>query len=357
MKLLIITQKVDKNDPVLGFFHEWIFRFSQKVDKLFVIANEAGYYDLPKKVEVHSLGKERGYGKIRKYLRCRKLIKKLSKQSDGIFIHMCPEYAILTWLFSTNKKIVMWYVHKSKNFKLWLAEKMVDKIFTVSKNSCQVKSKKIEIVGHGIDVNKMQNTECRMQNDFFYILSVGRISEIKDYKTLVRAMCYLVHKKAVRDIRLTIVGDAYLKADLEYKKEVEDLIKKKKLENRIRIIKGISQEKLSKVYNLHDLLVNLCPTGGMDKVVLEAAACELPILAANKSFESLVGDYDLIFEYNKPEDLAEKILKIIGTRQCIVPKGEENRRREIGRHLRKQVVEHHNLSDLIQKITTTFQHS
>ena len=30
--ILIITQKVDINDPVLGFFHQWIVEFSKRVD-------------------------------------------------------------------------------------------------------------------------------------------------------------------------------------------------------------------------------------------------------------------------------------------------------------------------------------
>ncbi|NQU83217.1 MAG: glycosyltransferase family 4 protein [Parcubacteria group bacterium] len=353
MKLLVITQKVDKNDPVLGFFYNWVREFAKRADRVFVIANEVGECDLQKNVEIFSLGKEKGYGKIKRYLNAIKLIKRLSKESDGIFVHMCPEYAILAWLFSTNKKILMWYVHKSKNLKLWLAEKMVDKIFTVSKDSCQVKSKKIEIVGHGINTEQFKNywvssREPRPLGNFFEVLSVGRISPIKDYKTLVRAMCYLVNKKGIKDIRLTILGDAYLDSDLKYKKQVQELINRKRLGSHIRLCEKEQHSIIMHFYNNSDLLVNLCPTGGMDKVVLEAVACEIPVLVANKSFESLVGDHDLIFEHGKSEDLAEKILKL---KELSKPQ-----RYEIGAHLREQVVEHHNLSNLIQKITSSFLH-
>lgn len=346
MKLLIITQKVDKNDPVLGFFHGWIECFALQANEVFVIANEVGEYNLQKNIKIYSLGKEKGVGKFKRYWKCARLISGLSKQVDGIFIHMCPEYAIFACFFSVNKKILMWYVHKSKNLKLWLAEKMVDKIFTVSENSCRIKSKKIEIVGHGIDVNKMQNTECRTQNDFFGILSVGRISPIKDYKTLIRAMCCLVNKRCVQDIMLTIVGDAYLKSDLEYKKEVEGLVKVKGLGDYIKITDSVSQNQLPEIYNSYDLFINLCPTGGMDKVVLEAAACELPALVANKSFEKMIGDYDLIFGYGKPEDLAKKILQLRNVGKV--------KRQEIGAHLREQVVKHHNLTNLVEKIIEFF---
>jgi len=37
MKLLIVTQKVDINDDVLGFFHDWIKEFAKNCEKVTVI--------------------------------------------------------------------------------------------------------------------------------------------------------------------------------------------------------------------------------------------------------------------------------------------------------------------------------
>ncbi len=58
MKLLILTQKVDKNDPTLGFFHRWIEEFANHYENLTIICLEKGIYTLPKNVQVLSLGKE-----------------------------------------------------------------------------------------------------------------------------------------------------------------------------------------------------------------------------------------------------------------------------------------------------------
>ena len=65
MKLLIITQKVNENDQLLGFFVEWLKRFAGKFDKLTVLCLEKGDYVLPPNVEIISLGKERGAGKFK----------------------------------------------------------------------------------------------------------------------------------------------------------------------------------------------------------------------------------------------------------------------------------------------------
>ena len=57
MKLLILTQKVDENDDVLGFMHGWIKEFAKHYEKIIVVALGVGQYDLPENVKVLSLGK------------------------------------------------------------------------------------------------------------------------------------------------------------------------------------------------------------------------------------------------------------------------------------------------------------
>ena len=64
MRLLIITQKVNKNDPVLGFFHTWIKELATKFESIEVICLEKGHFDLPQNVTVYSLGKEHGVTRL-----------------------------------------------------------------------------------------------------------------------------------------------------------------------------------------------------------------------------------------------------------------------------------------------------
>ena len=69
MKLCIVTQSVDTNDAVLGFFNRWISEFAKHADAVTVIVNRVGAYDFPANVAVCSLGKERGAGRIVRYFR------------------------------------------------------------------------------------------------------------------------------------------------------------------------------------------------------------------------------------------------------------------------------------------------
>ncbi len=56
MKLLIITQKVDNNDDLLGFMYTWIDKLAEQCQSVIIICLVKGETDLPLNVKVLSLG-------------------------------------------------------------------------------------------------------------------------------------------------------------------------------------------------------------------------------------------------------------------------------------------------------------
>ena len=95
MRLLIITQKVDKNDPILGFFHRWIEEFAKHCESVIVICLQKGEYNLPQNVKVLSLGKESKHSNIR-YIVCFYMYLWQERNNyDSVFVHMNQEYVIL----------------------------------------------------------------------------------------------------------------------------------------------------------------------------------------------------------------------------------------------------------------------
>ncbi|HZZ99172.1 MAG TPA: glycosyltransferase family 4 protein, partial [Candidatus Paceibacterota bacterium] len=117
-RLLIITQKVDSHDDLLGFFPSWIKEFSKHCEKVEVIAFSAGEYDLPSNVQVHSLGKDKGDSKLKQGMRMLNLLGRYVPESDAVFAHMSPIFAIIAWPFTFyfGKKLILWYLHRSKTF-------------------------------------------------------------------------------------------------------------------------------------------------------------------------------------------------------------------------------------------------
>ena len=352
MKLLIITQKVDINDDNLGFFHRWIEKFSEKLDKLYVICLWQGEHNLPQNVIVRSMGKEKGYSKLRQLFSLQKFLFKNLSEIEGIFIHMCPIYAIASFPLVKifRKKMILWFVHSSTKWKLKLAEKCVDKILTASKESCRLKSrKKIKIVGHGIDTNffKPLFPSFKPQNsNNFRILFVGRITPIKDLETLIETIDILVNQKNIRDVKVEIIGSPTEHYEKKYHEKLIRLIKEKDITEHIKFLGGRPHREILKFYQNSNVLLNLSPTGGMDKAVLEAMACGIPVLVCNDAFKKDFGDFvnELIFQKKNPQDLAQRILNL-QTMDVAV----------LGSYLRKQVIQNHNLDNLTDKIINAFQ--
>lgn len=351
MKLLIITQKVDINDDHLGFFHYWLEKFANKLEKVCVVCLSEGKHNLPENVLVYSLGKEKGYSKLRQLFRLQKFLLKNLKKVDGVFVHMCPIYAIASFPLVKvfRKKMILWFLHQSVKWKLRLAEKLVDKILTASERSCRLKNReKIEIVGHGVDVEvfkpsyNINNTDWDTitENRKFKILIAGRIASIKDHETLIRAVDILVNQKNIQDIKVNVVGSSLEDYEKEYFEKLKNLIREKKLESYVSFLGGVPYNKMPKYYQSSDLVINLTPTGSFDKVLLEAMASGCLVLTCNEAFESIL-DSKYLFKKKNPQELAEKIINL--------KSGKKDKR------LREIVVENYNLDSLIGKIISRFK--
>ena len=99
MKLLFITQKIDKDDDILGVYHEWAREISKNFDKLSVICLYEGKNELPEHIKVFSLGKERRRSRTLYIKNFFKYIWNLRDDYDIVLVHMNPAYVLLGWFF------------------------------------------------------------------------------------------------------------------------------------------------------------------------------------------------------------------------------------------------------------------
>ncbi len=315
MKLLIITQKVDKNDDVLGFFHAWITEFAKHCEKVTVICLQKGEYDLPENVKVFSLGKENGESRLKYVFRFYRHIWQERKNYDDVFVHMNPEYVVLggpLWRV-LGKRILLWYTHRNVDLKLRIAEKFAHRIFTSAKESFLLPTKKLSLVGHGVDVAKFKRPENFIratQRTRLEIISVGRIAPIKNLETLIEA-CAILKATGV-DFRARIAG-APAARDSGYFQKLKKIVAEKQLTGKVEFTGSISHKDIAPYYWESDFEINLCPTGGVDKAVLEAMAAGAIPIVSNAAFATYFGDYSksLLFQEGNAKDLSEKILTLL----------------------------------------------
>jgi len=344
MKLLVITQKVDIDDSNLGFFHHWLEKLAEKVDKLYIICLWEGKHSLPENTEVFSLGKDRGYPKIIQLIRLQFFLFKHLRDVDGVFVHMCPIYAIASFpmvkLF--DRKMILWFTHGTVKWKLRLASHLVDRIFTASEESCRLKNReKIEVVGHGIDTDLFYPPASGHEySGTLNIISAGRISPTKDQETLVKAMDILVNQRGIKDLSIKFVGIPLDVAGGNYLRELKELVEEKKLVDYVTFLGSVPHKDMPEVYRHADLLVNLSHTGSIDKVVLEGMASGCLILTCNEAFKDLLED-KYLFQKKNAAELAEKIIALKSS-----PKDND---------LRKEVIQNHSLDKLVGKIINHFK--
>ncbi len=343
MKIMFITQKVDRNDAVLGVYHEWIRSLAQKTDSVEAVCLYKGEYDLPDNVTVHSLGKEKGESRFKYIKNFFKYIFSLNKKYDIVFVHMNAIYVPLGWLFwkLMGKKIFFWYAgYKVTNlarFALLLSNKGVTSI-----PEAFIKSPKVIVTGQGVDTDLFRrNGEItKKQNS---ILFLGRISPVKNLEVLVDAL-----RKMNIDFEAQIVGSPP-KRDQEYYSEIKNLAADLVEEGKLEFIEQIPNYKTPEFYNSNKLFVNLTDSGSFDKSILEAMACETVVLVSNNVYKDVLPEElqaKLIFKEKNSEDLSDKIKKIFVL--------DALEYKSISTKLRRIVEDNHSLEGLTSKLIKIF---
>ncbi len=346
MKLLIITQKVDRNDPVLGFFHRWIEEFSKHCESVVVICLERGEFDLPKNVKVLSLGKEEGKSRLKYLWRFYKYLWLEHKNYDKVFVHMNPVYVVLAgwWWRLLKKKIVLWYTHKQIGLKLWAAIFFVNKIATASEEGFAIATPKRRILGHGVDVQQFSVPKEKQPE--IGIFHIGRITKIKNCETLIMAASLLL--KDFFSFHVTFVGVPITADDVAYQEKLRGLICSRGLRNHIFFMGGVTYRQLPQIFAKATITVNMAPTGGLDKAVLESMAAAVPVFSSNAAFTPYFSKFSsvLSFRFGDYKQLAEKIRLLLT----------EGNLEDLGFYLRERVVTTSDIGALVRKIISLYKH-
>ena len=279
MTLLVLTQRVDAKDPILGFFHRSLLELAGRFEGVIVIALYVGAHSLPENVRVYSLGKERGTSRMTRVLRLLRYIIVLRKEYDAVFVHMNEEYVLLCgvlWkLF--GKTIYLWRNHYAGSFLTTLAARLSTNVFYTSKDSYTARFANALSMPVGIDLTLFA-PDPSLTPAPHSILSLGRIAPSKHIHVLIEAM-----QKLDESYTLDLYGDA-LPKDKEYAACLASRSKELGLEKRVRFYSGIPNGETPAIYAAHALFVNLSPGGMFDKTLLEALACGCRVVSTSPDF-------------------------------------------------------------------------
>lgn len=345
MRLLMITRKIDPHDERVGFVSDWVKKLAGRVDTLIVITWQPSRTDgVPSNVEIISLSGN----SFLKIIKLKLTLLRALPQVDGVFCHMNPEYTIivapLAKLF--RKKVVSWYTHGTVSWRLRLMVKLTDVVLTASQESFRLPSKKVTVVGHGIDVDQFRPLN-REPSSTLKLLTVGRISPTKDYESMIKALDIL-KAGGINQVQLDIVGAPGLDEHVSYLDNLKKMVVAMGLSDQITFAGALQHQEIPAQLQRADVFINLSGTGSLDKALLEAMACGCLVLTSNEAFKLLL-PADLMIEQNNPQVLAAKIKWLAGLSAAA--------RNTLGHQLRQTVVTNHNLDQLVVKIVHQFSKS
>jgi len=239
----------------------------------------------------------------------------------------------------------LWYVHGTVNWKLRIASFLASHLFTTTKESLRIQSNKRHILGHGIDANLFCPDNSLRSKDEFVIASVGRISPIKDYETLIETFSLFASK--YKKCRLIIAGGPGTPEQEYYYKKIQTLVAEKNLSNLVSFMGPVEYKDVPEILRGADVFAHTSKTGSLDKVVLEAMAAELLIVSSNESVAGIIPQglkHLLLFHSGDAQELFKKIEGLY-----IMPREE---RGELGRSLREIVKKKHGISTLIDTLVS-----
>ncbi len=171
------------------------------------------------------------------------------------------------------------------------------------------------IIPNGIDIEQLKQYRHPFHQEKQIICLLGRIVPIKDIKTFIRSIKFLLNK--THSIEVWIVGPN--DEDPDYAEECQRLIETMDLGNIIHMTGKMSlKDLLPKI----DLLVLSSISEGMPLVVLEAFAAGIPVISTNVgSCEELIcglspedaalGSAGAIVKIASPSELADAIFSLL----------------------------------------------
>lgn len=331
MRLLIMTQKVDRADPILGFFHRWVEAFARQCESVTVIGQEVGEHAFPPNVSVYSLGKEQQLFRWRQVIRFWNFNLILHRKYDVVLVHMTPVWVVLgAWLwFPLRKRTYLWYEARGGGWALPVALRLVRKVFGATEHGLPRSSPRRVILGHGVDTNFF--VPAPEQREEGLVATVGRITPVKHLDHVVRTFVSLPGNP-----RLFLAGNTITKRDTLEKQRILALIRELCIEDRVTI-RALRNEEVRDLLQRASLFLHAC-SGGLDKVVLEAMACGCPIVSSSHAASFVL-----------PKD-CQASNGTLSARAQFIFSLDARQRAQLADDLRRRAVEKHSLSALIERM-------
>ncbi|MGE5691140.1 MAG: glycosyltransferase family 4 protein [Pseudomonadota bacterium] len=329
-RLVFVTQRLDPDDPNLAAAVPMVAALAARVDDVAVLVLDARPAPLPANVRVRTFGARTRLGRGLRFARV--LGAELRRRPDALVAHMSPVYAVLAAPLARplGTRVLLWFTHWRRSTLLQLAERLATAVVSVDERSFPLRSRKVRAIGHGIDLAEFPCSP-RPASGPVRLLALGRYSPAKGLDHVLRGLAL------VPDATLLVHGPCVTGEERRHRADLQALVSQLGLGDRVRLEGPVPRREVPGLLAGATALVNNMRAGAPDKVVYEAAASCVPVLASNPVFDELFAGLEppLAFARERPEELAARIEALAAA--------EPDALARLGRALRGRVEERHSV--------------
>jgi glycosyltransferase involved in cell wall biosynthesis len=309
MRLVFVTQTLDADHPALAQSLDLVDALARHCDELVVLCQSVGRLpELPANIRVREFGSRSRLGRGARFVTGlgAELVRR--PRPAAVLAHMVPLYVVLAAPLAKplGVRLALWYTHWSSSAVLRAATRLADVILSVDRRSFPLSSSKLRGIGHAIDVDTFTPQGTRPGDARLRLLALGRTARWKGYDTMLAALEQAISGGV--DAALEIRGPQLTDDERAHLRELEAKVASSpELRERVRLTPPSPRAELPALLAGVDALVSATqPRGGsatLDKVVYEAAACGLPVLASNPALEEFLAGLPLELRF-APGDAA-----------------------------------------------------
>ena len=202
-------------------------------------------------------------------------------------------------------KYFEWPLHK---FSDWLGVRVADRVICVSSRVMEEAVKfygarvvNLVVVENGVNTDLFFPESYSASRITYNVLYVGALSPRKNSHLLIEAMKFLPE-----DYYLTIVG----RGNKNYEDKLHRLVESLKLQDRVEFEGYVEYPELPSFYRNAAVFVLPSSYEGLPKVVFEALASGVPVLASGFGLARLIDGLEFLKDL-EPEAIAERIQRLL----------------------------------------------
>lgn len=171
-----------------------------------------------------------------------------------------------------------------------------------------VTGKDVHVIPFGVDINKFikKDVVSLFDENTFVIGSIKTLEELYNIDVLIRAFSLLKTKYSNKFLKLLIIGVG------SQEQELKQLVSDLQISKDVVFTGRIPFSEISNYFNMLDVLVNISDYESFGVSVIEAMACEKPVIATNTGgLKEIIenSDFGSLVEVDNVEQTANEIEK------------------------------------------------